>query len=160
MAVTTFGVVADDIRLLYFPHSNPFSTNTSPSAVTVGRIITRQAAVLEGRLYRQGVTASAIEEDTPAYEQCAGQLCLMVAITCARAMKQTEADVVKAWKAESDAWMEMLQSEGATFLGNQGLEHGTPPTGPVTHITALGLELPDVADASSLTPMFRKDDPL
>ena len=163
MAVNEFGVTAAKVSAMYFPQwTGGFSTSSNPNAVTVGLIIEESAAVLEGRLYGENITASAITTATDAaYIMCAGQLRRMSALRIFRETTQQNPDLAKSLEAEIDAWFKQLAEKGGTFLGNSSLNSGdADPDGPTSHITQYGLTTDDADDMSTTVPRLRRDDEL
>lgn len=163
MAVNTFGVTHATVAAMYFPSwAGGFSASSRPTSTTVGLVVDESAAVLEGRLYAENITASAITTATDAaYLMCAGQLRRMTALRIMRELTQQNPDVAKALQEEIDAWFVSLAEQGGTFLGNDALNSGTSdPDGPTTHISKYSLTVDVAADMSSTVPTLRKDDAL
>lgn len=164
VSVTTFGVVADDVRAEYFPHWSAFSATTKPTSTVVATFITEEGADLGGRLRLESITPSTVTSgSTPeAYAWCQKTLRLMVAIRVARASTAQNPDVVKAWKTELDERLEQLNRHGTVVLGDAVASDSTsPPEGPTTHITQYGLDVGDPnRDSSSVEPRLRRSDEL
>jgi hypothetical protein len=160
MALTLFGVTADDVRLHFFPQNEEFSANTSPSATTVGDFIDQEAGRLAGALLIKGVTPSSILSTSPAYYSCAAQLEMMVALRTLSVMSGQNPELARAWKAQVDEWFSRLDKDGYLILGDESLEPTDNPDGPTTHITYFDLDTGDADDASDLIPALRRDDVL
>ena len=163
MAVNEFGVTAAKVAAMYFPQwTGGFSTSSNPNAATVALIVEESAAVLEGRLYGENITASAISTSTTAaYIMCAGQLRRMTALRIFRETTQQNPELAKSLEAEINAWFAELSAKGGTFLGNSTLQSaGSDPDGPDSHISQYGLTVDDADDMSTTVPRLRRDDEL
>lgn len=157
MSVVTFGVTAAGVRADCFPHLPTFTDSTAPTSTQVATKINEQAGMLAGALTIAGVNVDSIEAASAGYYSCAGVLKLMVGVSLARSASGLNPAVVQAWRDEVKAWLDGLKANGGEFLGVPA-SAGTSPTGPLTFIDHLGLDVPSSADASSLEPTFRIKD--
>ncbi len=162
MTIATFAVTYATMRAEYFPHLEEFSAVSNPQATTVTTIISQKAAGLANLLAQEGVSATAVEALTatdPAYLWCQETLALMVAVRLLQLASGKDPKLAEVWRDELVARLKDLAERGAAALGNASLDTSdSPANGPATHITYLGLDLPDADDASSIEPLFRKDD--
>lgn len=163
MAVNDFGVTAAKVAAMYFPQwTGGFSASSNPTSTTVGLIVEESAAVLEGRLYGENITASEITTTTSAaYIMCAGQLRRMTALRIFRETTQQNPELAKSLETEIDAWFAQLAEKGGTFLGDESLNGGTSdPDGPTSHITQYSLTTDSAENMSTTVPRLRRDDAL
>ncbi len=160
MALTLFGVTADKIRLHFFPQNDEFSTETTPTAVTVGEFIDQEAGRLAGALLIKGIDAADVVSPSPAFYSCAAQLELMVALRTLGVMTGQNPDLAKSWQVQVDNWFSRLAKDGYLILGDASLEPASNPDGPTTHLTWYALDTGDADDASDAIPRLRRDDVL
>lgn len=163
MAVSIFGLTANSVRAHMFPQWKDFSVNSSPTLAICTECILEEAGELAGKLYGEGITASAIiDTASAAYLWCSKTLRLMAALRILRAATQQEPDLAKAYAAELAARLKDLAEKGGTALGDSGLDTGDAPAdGPTTHINTYGIEVSTADDMSSLrTGVLRRGDGL
>lgn len=163
MAIQTFGVTAAKVRAHHFPQISEFSANSNPTSSTVGEMIEEAAAELAGALRREGLSATTLAEDDgsanpEAYAWCAATIRLGAAARTIQSMTGQDPEVAKAWEKRYRDRLKALDGGGAEVLGDAGLPVQAS-NGPRTHITSLGLEVPD-DEPSELGPTFRIDDQL
>jgi len=122
---------------------------SNPQATTVTTIISQKAAGLANLLAQEGVSATAVEALTatdPAYLWCQETLALMVAVRLLQLASGKDPKLAEVWRDELVARLKDLAERGAAALGNASLDTSdSPANGPATHITYLGLDLPDAA---------------
>lgn len=163
MALELFGVTVESVRRHHFPNADAWVESSRPSESTVEETIDEEAGRLAGALSKESVSVTG-DSTTAAYVSCRRQLRLMVAIVVSRDMTGVDPALARAWKTEVREWFEGLESEGnggVAFLGDGAVATSTTePDGPTDHITDLGLDVGDTADASSVEPPFRRDDDL
>jgi hypothetical protein len=130
------------------------------TAVTTA--ITAEAARLQGRLLKESITAAAITDTaSAAYLMCADVLTLIVAIRVARDMTGADPALAKRWQEQVTEWFDLLEKDGATFLGDESLQtSASDPDGPTDFIEEYGLSTGNDSDASSAEPYLRRDDKL
>lgn len=158
-APSAFGVTAPTLRAAFFPHLDEFSTNSVPSAVQVADFINKSAAVLDGKLLQESISAAAIMDTTSAaYVWCGDTIQMAAAIRTARAMVGTDPDVVRAWVKELEARYADLDERGYLVLGAGAAAPAQEAEGPSHHIDEYSLEVDDPADMSDTIPLFRKSD--
>lgn len=161
MAVATFGVTADSVRVLHFPNLDSWSTSSRPSSTAVTTAIAAEAARLQGRLLKETIVAATIDA-TPtsaAYLMCADVLVLMVAVRLVRDIPGADSALAKVWAAQVEEWFKLLEDDGGTFLGDESLQTGaSDPDGPTDFISEYGLSTGDDSDASTAKPYLRRDD--
>ena len=161
MASSLFGLTADAVRKHHFPHLEAFSASSAPSATVVSEALDEESARLAGYLALEAVDASAVVSASAAYYQCKRVLRLMVALRIARDMTGQNAEAVKAWQADVDAWLLQLGDGGASFLGEGATASGTSdPDGPTSHISVYGLTEDETTSMSTVVPRLRRDDEL
>lgn len=162
MAASTFGVTADAVRRHHFPAFDSFSTSSNPTAVTVGEVVSEEAARLAGWLALEEIDASAITDvNSSAYLQCARVLKLMTAAKLVGSMSGLDPELVKAWRAEINEWKKGLDEGGAAFLGDGATATGlSDADGPTTHISEYSLTQDSAELMSTVVPRLRRDDAL
>lgn len=163
MAIEEFCVLPSVIRDEYFTWLDAFSATTSPSDSTVENVITKQAAILHGRLLLEGIAAATIagDDESPAYVMCADIVAKMTAVAIAQNMTGVNSEMLKTWRADVDAWFEGLNVGGGAYLGNAALATGSAPAdGPTTHINHFNLSTSVGTTPSSIDPIFTRDDKL
>lgn len=162
MALNAFGVTATTVREQMFPQWGNFSANSSPTSSVVADIITEESGDLAARLYRENITASSITDAATApYQWCAKTLRLMVALRILRASTQQAPELAQRYKDELDERLKLLDSDGATALGDSTLQTGaSDPDGPTSHISVYGLTVDDSTNMSTTVPRLRRDDDL
>lgn len=159
MSINTFDVDPERVRDDFFPHVTAgFTTDSPPTRETVDRWVTEAATTLQGKLLQKSLTSEDITDtESPEWVWCAETVTLIVAIRAARVMTGQSPEVAKAWQEQLDARLKDLQENAGVALGIPSTT-GDQPDGPSTYINALGLVDPDPADASTLTPVIRRDD--
>lgn len=162
MAANTFGVTPTTVAALHFPMIPGFTAATKPTTTTVTLMVSHSSGDLAGRLYKEGITASAITDTASiAYLRCAEQLNRMVALKVLKAMSQQFPELSKELQREVDAWFVGLGDDGGTWLGDEALDTGaTPADGPNTHINTYDLDTIAADDMSSAAPRLKADDQL
>lgn len=163
MALTVFGVTYTNVRTDMFPQWGAFDANSSPTSTTVTTFINEEAADLAGRLYAEGVSATAVEllVGGVAYTWCAKTLKLMAARRIFAVATQGDPELRKAYGVELDARLALLDEKGATALGDESLDTGdSPADGPTTHINQFNLTTLSASDMSSAAPKLKADDQL
>ena len=163
MAVSIFGLTAASVQAHMFPMWKAPSVNSSPTLVIYTECILEEAGELAGKLYGEGITASAITDTaSAAYLWCSKTLRLMTALRILRAATQQEPELAKAYGAELAKRLEDLAASGATALGDESLDGGDAPAdGPTMHINTYDIEVSTSDDMSSLrTGVLRRGDAL
>lgn len=151
MAITIFGLTAASVQAHMFPQWGAPSVNSSPTLTVCSEVIDEEAGELTGKLYGQGITASALVAGTAAYLWCAKTLRFMAAIRFIRAGTQADPEVARAYAAELKQRLADLDAKGATALGDSALDGGDAPAdGPNTHINTYGIDVSTADDMSSL----------
>lgn len=163
MAVQTFGVAHGDISSQYYPHwRGGFSTDSRPNDTAVGDHATDAGAILAGKLAIKNLSAASIAATatTSAYRWCAKAIKLMTAIRVMEVATSQDKELLKAWRDELAMMWKDLDMHGAVALGDGATEaDGDNPGGPITHISAYGLDIGDPpTDASDVVPVFRRKD--
>lgn len=160
MASSSFGIDAESVRRHHFPNADAFSASSRPSASTVAEVIEEEAASMAGALALESIDASTIAPASSAYNACRKTLRMQVAAKLVRLMSGVDSALAQAWDAQVARWYEQLGEGGAHFLGDGATASGTSdPDGPTSHATEVTTRS-SWADASSTTPMLRKDDRL
>ena len=162
MAVAFFGVTVEAVRGHHFPNFDAWTTSSRPSSTIVTEAINAEAARLQGRLLKESITAATIDAapTSAAYLMCADVLRLMVAVRLARDMPGVDSPLAKVWADQVKDWFDLIEKDGATFLGDNGLNANTDPDGPTDFIGEYALSTGDDADASTAKPYLRRDDVL
>lgn len=162
MSVNLFDVDPAMIRDDYYPMLGEPGADSQPTADTIERWVSQEAAGLEGKLRHEEITASEITDDEDsAFLWCQKTLSLMVALRPgwpqAAAVPQSVRD---AWAADLKQRLKDLTEDGVLALGGSLPEPSVSPNGPVTHINTYGLDAGDTSLASDVAPVLRRSDPL
>ncbi len=158
-APSAFGVTAESVRVAYFPHLDSFTANSIPSAVQMADFVTKSAAVLDGKLQQEALTASSITDtESSAYVWCADTIQLATAVRAIRSMTGQDPKVAGVWAQELRDRYRDLDDNGYLALGAGVNAPAQEAEGPSTHIDEYALEPDDPTDMSSILPPFRKDD--
>lgn len=159
MAPSTFGVTAATVRAAYFGHLDEFSASSVPSAVQVADFVTKSAAILDGKLLQESVTASEITDTaSSAYVWCADTIQLATAIRCIHAMQSSDPDIAKAWLKELTDRYEDLGEKGYLALGGGATAPAQQADGPSHHLDEYSLTVDSADDMSDAVPVFRRSD--
>lgn len=161
-ALNLFALDADSVRRHHFPNLDAFSAGSRPSLVTVTEAITEEAGYMSGRLQLKLIDPSAITVVTSsAYVRLKRILRMQVAARLARDIPGVDTKLAAAWKAEVDAFYELLDDSGVDLLGDGATATGASDAGgPTSHISVNGLTTMASGDMSTAVPLLRKDDRL
>jgi hypothetical protein len=162
MTINEFDVNVVQLRDDYFPHVTAgFTENSSPTAETVERYITEEAATLGGKLLLASISVDDIVDDESSeWVWCTKVLTLMVAIRTLQVMSGQNPAVAEAWEKRLAGMLADLSENGELALGLDSSGSDSDPKGPTDHISELGLDIGDTADASDVIPSLRRSDAL
>lgn len=160
MSVNLFDVDPAMIRDDYYPMLGEFASDSQPTADTIERWVSQEAATLEGKLRKESLTGESYTDDESApWLWCQKTLSLMVALRPGWPQAAvTPENTLKRWKEDLDARMKDLDENGAVALGESAATE--TPNGATSHISQYDLSVGDIGDASDATPPFRKSDQL
>lgn len=160
MTVSTFGVSASTVRANRYPHLRDFNADTSPTSTSVGVMIDRAAAQLEGKLALESIEADSITDPTSAaYLWCQEVLETLVAIRVAEVATGEDRGLLQVWRDEVKQRWTDLDVGGAAALGSGATStSSSDPDGPTSHISENGLEVDEASNMSSTVPRLRRDD--
>lgn len=162
MGVSTFGVTAATVQLLYLPQIPGFSALTKPTEAAVTVMISQSSGGLAGRLYRENVDAALITSAaSAAYLMLAEQLGRMVALKVLKVLPQKLPELAKEYTREVEYFWKELDMHGASLLGDVTLATGeSPANGPTSHVSVNNLEQLSGQDMSDVRPLLQKKDRL
>lgn len=160
MASSTFGLTVESVRAHHFPNADAFSSQSRPSLVTAGEILTEEAAQMAGALALELIDASAITANSGAYNSCRKTLRQQAAAKLVRLMTGVDPEIAKTWSEEVADWYAKLDQGGVSFLGDGATASGLADAdGPASHLTTYALERDTAANMSNpVAGKLRMDD--
>ena len=161
MAINEFSATHTLLSAQYLPNYPAFDANSSPTATTVGQIITQKAAVISGKITALGIEPSDIdavgEPIAHAILQHLVLACTTVHVCRAFTGFSGDGELVKTWEVECRNGLELL--DDAT-TAKQILADVTLPTNRIrTHVQSSATTLRSSGDVDTTNnPVFSHTD--